>query len=137
MPVYYKIQQNTNSKVGKQGKFYAKTAALGVLTHEQLCQEMQSNCTVKSADVSAVMTETMAQMKRLLQNGYAVHLDGLGTFKITVVSEPADTYEKFTRANIKKFKVHFAPERHLGRKSLVTGATVAEAPKYEPEVAEP
>lgn len=74
---------------------------------------IQRNCTVKKSDVKAVIEELVEVIQDKLQESYAVKINGLGIFRLTVSSAPADEIKDFTPTkNIKKVFCRFAPEHH-------------------------
>ena len=137
MSVYYVIHKNTNSKVGKQGKFYAKAKTMTTITTKQLCEIVERNTTAKAADVRAVLTELVETVTLHVQRGERVCIDGLGWFKLSVQSKPADTRKLFNaREHIKGVRVIYSNERTTdasGRSvyELLDGVTAQELPAYK------
>ena len=140
--MYYRIHQNNNSKVGKQGKFYARAVTLETVGTDKLAVIMQRNCTVKCSDIKAVIQELVETMTDQLAAGYRVKLDGFGSFKLTLVTKPADKAIDFNvKNNIKGIRCQFTPEAKTDRagtrsKTFISGVTVQELPenKIEKEV---
>jgi len=117
------------------GKWYARAVPTSTITTEELTDIMQRNCTVKRADIVAVIAELVETMRDQLQHSHRVVLKGLGAFKLGVTSTGAATAADFdVRKNIKGVHVVFTPESttdSAGRRTkvLLEGVTVAELPK--------
>ena len=102
---------------------------------------MQRNCTVKKSDILAVLSELVETMTDQLQNSVRVKINGLGSFKIGLISKPSDTVAEFSSKNVTGMRVNFQPESSTDAngtrtKKLINGATAQEAPKNA-VVAEP
>ncbi|MBR4897800.1 MAG: DNA-binding protein, partial [Prevotella sp.] len=72
---------------------------------------MQASCTVKRADVLAVLSELGPTMKDLLQESRRVVLPYLGAFKLGIKTKGESDPDKFSViGNIKNAHVIFQPE---------------------------
>ena len=108
MAVFYKLYQDNRRTSSNQGKWYARAVHTGTVDIDDLAEEMQANCTVKRADIVAVLSELVETMQKHLQMSHRVKLNRLGTFKIGMSTRPADTIEEFTAG----------PERQVGARPL-------------------
>ena len=110
---------------------------------EQLAAIMQRNCTLKKADIVAVISELIETMADQLQDSKRVKLNGFGSFKIGIRGEGADSAADFsTSKNIKGLHVLFQPEvktdgSGLRQKTFITGCSVQEAPKNDVDTTKP
>ena len=78
--------------------------------------EIEASCTVKRADVLAVISELVVVMKQALQDSKRVKLDGFGSFKLGLSTSPSDTAKGFTAAkNVKDIHVLFQPEVRIDK----------------------
>ena len=117
------------------GKWYARAVPTGCVETKELAEIMQRNCTVKKADIVAVIAELVDTMRDQLQQSHRVKLEGLGSFKLGLTSTGAATAADFDiRKNVKGVHVVFTPEvthDSAGRRTkvLLEGVTVAELPK--------
>ena len=104
---------------------------------------MQRNCTLKKADIVAVISELIETMADQLQDSKRVKLNGFGSFKIGIRGEGADSAADFsTSKNIKGLHVLFQPEvktdgSGLRQKTFITGCCVQEAPKNDVDTTKP
>lgn len=136
MSVFFRLNKNNNQKIEESyGKWYAKAVVTGTVTTEDLSEVIQRNCSMKRSDVNAVLTELVEVMQDNLQSSKRVKIDGLGTFKMGIMSRGAETAAAFDiRKHVKGLRVNFFPEVHidangLRTKTLIMGATVKELPK--------
>ena len=136
MAVFYKLYQDNRKTSSNQGKWYARAVHTGTVDIDDLAEEMQANCTVKRADIVAVLSELVETMQKHLQMSHRVKLNRLGTFKIGMSTRPpADTIEEFTAGqNVKSVHVLFQPETKIEKdktrvRALLTGCKVTELPK--------
>ncbi|MDE6353468.1 MAG: HU family DNA-binding protein [Prevotella sp.] len=134
MAVFYRLYQNNHTESDQYKKWYGRSVAIDKVTTDQLAEEIEANCTVKRADILAVLSELVVVMKRELQNSKRVCLDRFGAFKIGVSTKPADTAKDFNvKDNVKGMHIIFQPELHIdatGRRvrSFLDGCKVAELP---------
>jgi len=135
MAVFYKLYQDNRETSKFKGKWYARAVHTGTVGIDDLADEMQANCTVKRADIVAVLSELVETMKTHLQMSHRVKLDRLGTFKIGINTKPAATIKDFTvNDNVKAVHVLFQPETKIEKnktrvKALISGCRVKELPK--------
>jgi len=137
--LYYKFFQVKSSIEAMSGKYYACTIKSGDISTEQLAEHIQANCTVKYSDVLAVLRELFETMKEKLQEGYSVHLDNIGYFRIAVSSKLVDSIDEFNQStDMRAPRVIFTPESTKTKDSegkyrktvaLTSGVKVRELPK--------
>ena len=145
MAVLYRLSQNKMSTSKAKGKWFAQAVMTGTIDTDALAEIMQRNCTVKKADILAVISELIETMQNELQNSKRVKLNGLGAFKLGIENEPggAATAAEFSASkNIKGLHVLFQPEVKTDttgqrRKTFITGCTVQEAPKNDVDTSKP
>lgn len=135
MSVLYRLYQNTNEKSKSNGKWYAKSVMTGVINTTQIADIMQRNCTVKRADILAVIAELIETMRDQLQQSHRVKLDGFGSFKLGLSCKGASSAREFdVRKHLRNVHVVFTPEPTTdaaGRRSktFLEGVSVTELPK--------
>ena len=150
--IFYQKYQNKNEESKAYGKWYARVAHTGEVGLEQLASKMQENCTVKRADILAVLSELAPTMSELLQEGKKIRIPYLGLFKVMINTSGADSPEKFQiRKNLKRCYVLFRAESHVDNPSshsttqeMVRGMSFCESDDYnrpeseaEPEMPNP
>jgi len=113
MSVLYRLYQNNNKTSKTYGKYYGRSVMLGTLKTEDIANLIQQNCTVKKSDVVAVLKELVDVMNEYLNLSYALKLEGLGTFKVGLKTQAADSVEEFApSSNIVGCRINFLPETY-------------------------
>ena len=135
MAVFYKLYQDNRSNAKNKGHWFARTVMTSTTTIDDLADIMQNNCTLKRADILAVISELVEVMTTELQNSHKVKIDRLGSFKIGVSSKGSTTVKEFNVTNnIKDLHVLFPPEVKIDSnrnrvRSFVSGCNIQELPK--------
>ena len=143
MSVLYRLSKVTSPKAKGYGKWYPRAVITQTVDTEMLATIMQRNCTLKKADIVAVISELIETMADQLQDSKRVKLNGFGSFKIGIRGEGADSAADFsTSKNIKGLHVLFQPEvktdgSGLRQKTFITGCSVQEAPKNDVDTTKP
>ena len=143
MSVLFRLSKVTSPKAKGYGKWYPRAVITQTVDTEQLATIMQRNCTLKKADIVAVISELIETMADQLQDSKRVKLNGFGSFKIGIRGEGADSAADFsTSKNIKGLHVLFQPEvktdgSGLRQKTFITGCSVQEAPKNDVDTTKP
>ncbi len=136
MKLIYQKYQNKNEQSTAYNKWYGRVVINETVGIEELAQRMQDNCTVKRADILAVLSELGPTVRDLLQDSKRVTIPYLGAFKLGISTTGAESPSKFTvKDNIKSVHVIFQPETHVtvdGKrvKDLVKDCRLAEAQDY-------
>ena len=135
MTVFYKKYQLKRTGSKFSGKWYARAVQTETVDINTMAEEMEQNCTVKRADIVAVLSELVVTMKRHLQASHRVRLEQLGSFKLAITTRPADSAKDFNaNEHVKNVRVLFQPETKVNKdktrvKALLHGCKVAELPK--------
>ena len=143
MSVFYRLSKVTSPKAKGYGKWYPRAVITQTVDTEMLAAIMQRNCTLKKADIVAVISELIETMADQLQDSKRVKLNGFGSFKIGIRGEGADSAADFSISkNIKGLHVLFQPEvktdgSGLRQKTFITGCSVQEAPKNDVDTTKP
>ena len=143
MSVFYRLSKVTSPKAKGYGKWYPRAVITQTVDTEMLATIMQRNCTLKKADIVAVISELIETMADQLQDSKRVKLNGFGSFKIGIRGEGADSAADFsTSKNIKGLHGLFQPEvktdgSGLRQKTFITGCSVQEAPKNDVDTTKP
>ena len=116
--MFYKKYKNNNSKSKGYGKWYLRPVKVADVGLESLALSMQESCTVKRADVLAVLSELGPTIKRELQDGKRVIIPYLGSFKLSFASTGETDADKINPAqNIRRTYVLFTPEYTMDHSS--------------------
>ena len=139
MSVFFRLHQDQSVGTKRSGKWYARAVPMSMVDTRKLAEIMQRNCTVKKADILAVLDELVETMRDQLQDSKRVKLDGFGSFKIGLNSKGARTAKSFSVADhIEGMHIVFTPERthdSAGNrvKQFLQGAKVEELPENKVE----
>ena len=68
MSVFYRLSQVTSPKAKGYGKWYPRAVITQTVETEELAAIMQRNCTLKKADILAVISELIETMQDELQD---------------------------------------------------------------------
>lgn len=119
------------------GKWFARTVYIGTTTLDEIATNVAYDCTITKADCKAVIEALIHEINNQLLNSYSVKLDGLGTFKVTVMSTGAVEASEFSAAkNITGWRVKFMPAYTVdtsGQRTtnLLANCRVRETPTYD------
>ena len=135
MAVHYRLYQNKNKKSAFFNKWYGRAVVLDTVTTDQLADTIEANCTVKRADILAVISELVVTMRKELQDSKRVKLDRFGSFKLGISTSPSETVRDFgVNQNLRDIHIIFQPEVKISKegrrvKAFLEGCKVAELPK--------
>ena len=91
-------------------KAYARNQVTKVMSFDEFVKHIASHNGVFSrGTVKGVVSDTCTCLVELLLNGNKVKFGELGTFGISLQSEPADSLAEFSAKNIKEVNIVFAP----------------------------
>lgn len=115
----YQLVRENHSTLKNFGRYRAKAVHHNTIEPEQLCQEIEANCSAKASDVKLVLAELSDTLLRHLKQGDRVRLEELGLLKLEIESDTVDTEEQFNaRKHIRGVRLHFLPESHEGRQRM-------------------
>ena len=118
------------------GKWFARTVWIGTTTLNEIATNVAYDCTITKADCKAVIEALIHEINNQLLNSYSVKLDGLGTFKVTVMSRGSVEASEFSASkNITGWRVKFMPAYTVdasGQRTtnLLANCNVRETPTY-------
>lgn len=136
MKLNYRKYRNTNRMSSAFGKWYARAVTGETVGLEQLAAKMQENCTVKRADILAVLSELGTTINGLVQDSKRVLIPYLGAFKLGISCKGELKPEDVTAKSVKNIHVIFQPETYTtsdGRrlKQMTADVQLAELPDYD------
>lgn len=132
--LFYRKYRNNNAQNKGFGKWYGRAVITETVGIEEIAQELQANCTVKRADVLAVLSELGPVIGTLLTNSKRVHIPYVGFFKLGLKSKGADTFDDFNvREHVAGVKILFQPETRTTEsgkrvKKMIEGVSITELP---------
>lgn len=109
--IKYVIQAKKNNlSQNKEVKYYPQIAPATPMTLSQITKRIEKRSTVSSADVKAVLDALQTEVIDALQNGNSVRLGDLGSFRLTIKANGAETAAEARRQGadlIKEVSVQF------------------------------
>ena len=130
--VKYKVVARINPQDKEEEKrYYPCAKSMGELTMDDLCKQIEKNCTLTSTDIMAVLNATDEVMREQLANSMIVRVGNLGHMRLSLSGKGALTPEKFTVGHITKARIIFTPSKAT-KKAL----KVLEYEKYVSETGE-
>lgn len=118
------------------GKYYAKAQAAGIITIDDLADDISYSTTLTDGDVLNVIRALIKQIQRHIQNGCIVRLENLGSFQAQLRSKGAETVDLFTTANIKAVHLQFRPGKGLNSLLQVDALKFKKVPGLNAKVVE-
>ncbi|MBQ7421105.1 MAG: HU family DNA-binding protein [Prevotella sp.] len=110
MAVMVKLYENEFGNEKTRGKWFARVVRTGTTDIAELAERIQRNSTFKTGEVRGIIIELVEEIKRCLQDGQTVDLEGLGRFHLTVESRHVDRKEDFrTDRDVTAVKCKFKP----------------------------
>lgn len=89
------------------GKWFAKMVSIGRITTEQLAEELSHNSSVTHADILAVLYSLAPAIRQHLLQSETVHLEGLGTLRVSLRSHMVDDEMSVNEKLIYNYKIIF------------------------------
>lgn len=143
MAIHYRKVQDKREGASTSGKWYGRAVIVDTVGTKDLAAEISHATTVTYSDVVAVLAEMAVVLKNHLQNSQKVVLDGIGSFKVGLMTKPADTSADFNSSKIAGYRIVYAPEKYFVAKGvtengnragfyvtrLLDGVTAKETPK--------
>lgn len=124
----YRIVRENKPTLKNYGRYKAQAIHNQTIAYEQICQEIQANCSARVSDVRLVLTELSEVIIRHLQNGDRVRLKDLGLLKLEIESDKVDAPESFnSQKHIRGVRLHFLPESRQGHQKMYEGIRLEKA----------
>jgi predicted histone-like DNA-binding protein len=114
MTIRVKLVNRKNPKVPTDPpKFYASAIHEHNVKMDELAIAVANRCTVRRADVHAVLFGLLDILSEELTRGNIVNLGQLGYFRVNVKSEGAETAEDYVPSMIVGKKIVYKPTKEL------------------------
>lgn len=98
-----------------QEKYYALARTSGISSLDKMCNLICSRSAMSSADVKAVFDSLNWAMGLELDSGNIVQLGELGSFRLSLSSDGADTEKELDAHMIRRARIIFTPGSALRR----------------------
>ncbi|MAN60037.1 MAG: DNA-binding protein [Flavobacteriaceae bacterium] len=131
MAIPYRITKRKNTIQNEEEcKYILQAVTKREVDLRRISWEISNMSTHTEGDVFGVLIMLVQQVKFHLEQGETVVLDDLGRFKVKFQCEPADSPEKLTVKNIRKFTVNYLPSPRL-RKWLKSSVDIVKEKNYK------
>jgi predicted histone-like DNA-binding protein len=108
--INYSLKERVNPQAPLDPrKHYAFVQNQGAVNLRQLATRISRESTISMMDTMAVLEALLQVIPDLLADGKIVRLGELGTFRVTISSEGADTTDDFNVSMIKGLNLKFRP----------------------------
>lgn len=129
MPVLYKPFQSVLENKEEKRLFYPRVVLTGNVGTEQIAREIAAYSSLTTGDAKNTLDNLVTVMTQHLQASESVTIDGLGTFRITMLSggRGVETADEVSAAQA-TLTIRFTPattrnaDRTVATRSMVTGA---------------
>ena len=117
MPVKYDFFLTPQPKEKQQKvRYHARVVVERTLDNKDIATEISKRCTINKAEAMAVMDEMAEIFLQKLEEGHAIKLEGIGTFRISAKSPSVRAKNEVRAESIKFGGVVFRPEKKMLRK---------------------
>lgn len=114
MAVNFRLVKYKDGDYKLAGNVFARSVHLNTVSTDELAEIMQSNCTVKTSDIRAVLSEMVEVMRLQMQQGKVVRLAGIGSFRLGIRSGTVKQQKDYDAAkDIHGYRVVFRPEKRM------------------------
>lgn len=115
MPIPYTVVRRYNPlNPTAPLKYYAQAKASRELSFREICKSLaDGSTTVSDTDLLASLNDLSKLLRRGLDLGKIVRLNGIGSFQIVIGSTGAETEEAFKSSLIKNPRIVFRPDPDL------------------------
>lgn len=95
--------------------YHARVVLRGTVTTRDIARRVAQRCTIKEADLIGALSEVARILQQDMAQGYSVHLDEIGSFRIRAASPSVRTTCEIRAESIRVRGVVFTPEKRLLR----------------------
>ena len=113
MAIKFDLFENPVKEGFSVPKVHAKVVTKDVVTTREIREAIRRKCTVSPADVAAVITALNDELYENLSNGYAVHLEGIGYFSLSLKCAPDINTKYIKDDDVQVRSIKFTPDKDL------------------------
>lgn len=116
MKIKFDAYEIAQSPLHEAGKTYSRPAIVNPKTipTRDIMEKASGECTLTTIDISAVIGSLARHLRQQLLQGNAVHLDGIGTFSLSLKFEEATKpKDDFTARDVQVSGINFSPDHQL------------------------
>lgn len=113
MAIKFDLFENPVKEGVSVPKLHAKVITKDVVTTREIREAIRKKCTASPADVAAVITALNDELYENLSNGYAVHLEGIGYFSLSLKCAPDINPKYIKDDDVQVRSIKFTPDKDL------------------------
>lgn len=114
MAINYRIRQRKDPRNPEAaGKFYAEAITISTVREKQIAEEISKSCTVKYADIVAVLYGIQYEIIRQLKMGNTVQFGDIGSFGGVLHGLGSEYPEDYKTEFITRYQVKFREGKEL------------------------
>ena len=111
MAIKFDLFENPVKEGVSVPKLHAKVITKDVVTTREIREAIRKKCTASPADVAAVITALNDELYENLSNGYAVHLEGIGYFSLSLKCAPDINPKYIKDDDVQVRSIKFTPDK--------------------------
>ena len=113
MSIEYKVIERVNPQDRTKKKYYASANITGRTSTRHLCKEVEQLSALSGAEVRGVLYTLSELLPKHLAQGRSVEIEGIGTFRISLISEGEDKAVDVDTRSIQGPRFIFNPSKEL------------------------
>ncbi len=114
MAIRYKIVEKKNPlKREEPGKFYAEKVSLGVISTEQIANEIADRAGQSVGTVKGLLIDIQKEVANKLKNGFSVKLGEIGTIRTSIKGYGSTTEAEYNINLVRSIPVRLVPSPHM------------------------
>lgn len=116
MKIKFDAFEVAHSPLHEAGKSYSRPVVINPQTipTSDIMEKTSSECTLTPVDISAVIASLAHHLRQQLLQGNAVHIDGIGTFSLSLrFGDPAKSNATLTAHDVEVAGINFTPDSAL------------------------
>lgn len=114
MAINYRVRERKDPRNPEAaGKWYSEAITISTVREKDIAEEIAKSCTVKYADVVAVLYGIQYEIIRQLKMGNTVQFGDIGSFGGVLHGLGSDSPETYDINYVTRFQVKFRPGKEL------------------------
>lgn len=114
MAINYRIRKRKNPRDAEQpDKFYAEAITISTVREKEIAQEISKSCTVKYADIVAVLYGIQYEIIRQLKMGNTIQFGDIGSFGGVLHGLGSEYPEDYKIEYLTRYQVKFREGKEL------------------------
>ncbi len=115
MKASYDFFRTPQPKDKDKVSYHARLVVRDTVTTKEIAKRIAKRCTIKEGDLIGALTELARIIRSDISEGYSVHLDEIGSFRISIQSPSVCSTNEIRAENIRFKGIVFTPEKSMLR----------------------